>query len=48
MQVKFEQTRMVQTIRHFELFDKKPGFYNHFRQRVDDSLENVSEAEIIV
>ena len=26
MLVKFEQNRMVQTTRNFELFDKKPGF----------------------
>ena len=26
MMVKFEQNCMVQTTRHFELFDKKPGF----------------------
>ena len=48
MLVKFEQNRMVQTTRNFELFDKRSGFYNHFWQRVDASLENVSVAEIIV
>ena len=49
MQVKFEQYRMVQTTHNFELFlKKKPGFYNHFWQRVDAILENVSFAEIIV
>ena len=26
MLVKFEQNRMVQTTRKFELFDKKPGY----------------------
>ena len=30
MLVKFEQNRIVQTIRNFELFDKIPGFYSHF------------------
>ena len=51
MIVKFEQNRMVQTTRNFELFDqKKKGFffYNHFWQRVDAIMEDVSVAEIIV
>ena len=48
MLVKFEQYRMVQTTRNFELFDKKRAFYNHFWQRVDAILEHVSVAEIIV
>ena len=49
MPVKFEQNRMVQTTRNFELLDKKPGFfYNDFWQRVDAILEDVSEVEIIV
>ena len=49
MLVKFEQNRMVQTTRNCELFDKKPGFfYNHFWQRVDAILEDVSVAENIV
>ena len=30
MLVKFEQNRMVQTTRNFELFDKKPGFLKSF------------------
>ena len=31
MLVKFEQNRMVETTRNFELFEKKNGFfYNHF------------------
>ena len=48
MPVKFEQNRMVQTARNFELFERKPGFfYNHFWQRVDAILEDVSVAEII-
>ena len=39
---------MVQTTRTFELCDqKKPGSYNHFWQRVDAILEDVSVAEII-
>ena len=48
MQVNFEQNRMVQTTRNFELFDKKRGFfYYHFWQRVDAILENVPVGEII-
>ena len=39
---------MVQTTRNFELFAKKQIFYNHFWQRVDAILEDVSVAEIIV
>ena len=39
---------MVQTTRNFELFDKKTVFYNHFWQRADVVLEDVSVAEIIV
>ena len=30
MLVKFEQNRIVQTTRNFELFDKKRGFKKHF------------------
>ena len=30
MLVKFEQNRMVQTARKFQLSDKKQGFLNHF------------------
>ena len=46
MPVKFEQNRIVQTARNFELFDqkkkkKKAGFYNHFWQR-DTILEDAS------
>ena len=48
MLVKFEQNRMVQTTRKFELFDKNPGFLNHFWQNVDAILEHVSVAETIV
>ena len=50
MLVKFEQNRMVQTTWNFEPFDKKKKkvFYNHFWQRVDAILGDVSEAEIIV
>ena len=48
MLVKFEQNRMVQTTRNFELFDKKRVSYNHFWQRVDSILEDASVAEIIV
>ena len=47
MPVKFEQNRMVQTTRNFELFDRKRGFYNHFWQRVDGILEDVSVTETI-
>ena len=54
-----EQNRMVQTKRNFELFDKKQKnkktkkqkkrvFQNHFWQRVDAVLEDVSIAKIIV
>ena len=46
MPVKFEQNRMGQTSGNFELFDKKTVFYNHFKQRVDAILEDVSEDEI--
>ena len=39
----------TKTTRNFEFFDKKIElFYNHFRQRVDAILEDVSVAEIIV
>ena len=54
MLVKFEQNRMVQTTRNFEVFDKKKqkkkktGFYNHFWQRVDAILKDVTIAQIIV
>ena len=45
MLVKYEQNRTVQTTRNFELFDKKNRvFYNHFWQRVDAILEDVSVA----
>ena len=47
MQVKFEQNRMVQTTRIFELFVKNRSFYNHYWQSVDAILEDVSVAEII-
>ena len=42
MLVQFEQNRMVQITRNFELFDKKP-FFNYFWQSTD-----VSVAETIV
>ena len=55
MIVKFQlnRTRIVQTTRNFELFEKKQKqtkiiFYNHFWQRVDAILEDVSVAEVIV
>ena len=48
MLVKFEQNRMVETTRNFELFDKKPVFLYHFKERVDAILEDVSVDEIIV
>ena len=44
MLVKLEQNHMVQTTQNFEHFDKKTGFYNHFWQRVDAILEDVSAA----
>ena len=48
MLVKFEQNRMGQTTRNFELFDpKKRVFYNHFWQRVDAILEDVSELKLV-
>ena len=48
MLVKFEQNRMVQTTQNFKLFDKKPGFKNHFWQSVGAILEDVSVAKTIV
>ena len=54
MLVKFKQNRMVQTTRNFELFEQQQqqqqqtGFYNHFWQRVDAILKDVSVAEIFV
>ena len=48
MLVKFEQNRMVQTTRNFELLDKKTEvffFYKHFWQRVDAIFEDISVAE---
>ena len=48
MLMKFEENRMVLTTRNFELFDKNRGFYNHFRQKVNAILEDVSVDEIIV
>ena len=49
MLVKFEQNRMVQTTWNLELFDKKKiVFYNHFGQRNDAILEDVSVTETIV
>ena len=43
MLVKFKQNCMVQITRNFELFDN-----NHFWQRIDTILEDVSVAEIVV
>ena len=50
MLVKFEQNRMVQTTRNFEIFDKKLSFFflNHFCQSFDVILEDVSVAKTIV
>ena len=48
MLVKFEQYYTAVTTQNFELFNKHQVFYNHFRQRVDAILEDVSVAEIIV
>ena len=54
---KFEQNRMVLTTWNFEPFDKKQTnkkqtkkrvCYNHFWQRVDAIVEDVSVAKIIV
>ena len=47
MLMKFEENYMVQITRNFELFDENL-FLNHFWQRVDAILENVSVAESIV
>ena len=47
MLVKFEQNRMIQITRNFELFDKNRVFNNHFWQRVDTILKDLSVAEII-
>ena len=46
MPVKFEQNCMFQTTRNFELIDPPQNgfFYNHFWQRVDAILEDVSVA----
>ena len=50
MLVKFEQNRMVQGTRNFELFDKKKtGFFKNLSwQSVDTILEDDSVAETIV
>ena len=56
MLVEFEQNRMVQTTRNFELFfqknktkhKKKRVFEIHFWQSVDAILEDVSVAETLV
>ena len=50
MLVKFEQNRMVQTTRNFELFDKKKNrfFKKHFLQSVDAILEHISVAKTII
>ena len=49
MLVEFEENRMVQTTRILTHFDKKTRFfYNHFWQRVDAILEDVSVSEMIV
>ena len=49
MPVKFEQNRMVQTTRNFELFDKKNVFFiTIFDKKVDAILKVVSVAEIIL
>ena len=53
MPVKFEQNRMIQTKRNYELLEKKKKkkktiFYNHFWQRGDAIWEDVTVAEIIV
>ena len=47
MLVEFEQNRMVQTTRKFELFDKKRVFKNLFWQSVDAILEHVSVTKTI-
>ena len=54
MLIKFEQNRIWSKLHEILSFltkkkKKKPaGFYNHFWQRVDAILEDVSVAEIIV
>ena len=40
-------SEMVQTTWNFDFFDKKPGFYNHFWQRIDAILEDVSVVELL-
>ena len=48
MLVKFEQNRMVQTTRNFELFDKKNGFLLPFlTKRWRSILKEVSESKTI-
>ena len=47
MLVKFEQNRMVQNTRNFELFDKKPGFFKPFLTKRWRHLEYISVAETI-
>ena len=47
MLVIFERNHMAQTTQNFELW-QKTFFYNHFWQRVDNILEDVSVPEIIV
>ena len=49
MLVIFEQNRMVQTTRNFELFDKKKnGFFITVFDKELTHLEDISVAEIIV
>ena len=46
---KFEPNHMVQSVQNFELLDKNPSFEkNHFWQRIDAILQDVSVAETIV
>ena len=47
MLMKFEQNRMIQTVRNFELFDKKK-MVNKFGKSVDSNLEDAFVAKTIV
>ena len=46
--MKFEQNRMVQTTRNFEIFGKKKLVFETIWQSVDAIFEDVSVAETII
>ena len=49
MLVKFEQNRMIQTTRNFDLFDKNQVFKKHFDKALTPFiLEDVSVTETII